>query len=69
MPVWAHAGATPEQVQRLDAALERLASIVDATVALVAGAGAAGGLGFGMIAFLKARLDPGFAIEAADVLV
>ena len=61
-------GATPEQVERLDAALERLASIVDAReVASVAGAGAAGGLGFGLMAFLKARLDGGFAIVAEAV--
>jgi glycerate kinase len=56
-------GATNAQVERLDAALERLASVVGKRdVASVGGAGAAGGLGFGMMAFLRARLDGGFAI-------
>jgi glycerate kinase len=61
-------GATAEQVERLDAALERLAAIANAReAASVGGAGAAGGLGFGMMAFLKARLDGGFAIVAEAV--
>lgn len=61
-------GATAVEVERLDAALERLASVAGARdIAVVAGAGAAGGLGFGMMAFLKARLDGGFAIVAEAV--
>jgi glycerate kinase len=61
-------GATAAQVEQLDAALERLASVAGAReVASVGGAGAAGGLGFGMMAFLKARLDGGFAIVAEAV--
>ncbi len=56
-------GATPEQVERLEAGLENLVRVCreaglpchpDAT-----GAGAAGGLGFGLATFLGAELRPG----------
>lgn len=56
-------GATPEMVQTLDAALSRYAGVLrrdlGKDVAHVPGAGAAGGLGAGLIAFLNARLRPG----------
>ena len=56
-------GATPEEVWILDRALGHLASVVhrDLGVALheEPGAGAAGGLGFGLLAFCGARLRPG----------
>jgi glycerate 2-kinase len=58
-------GATPEQVKQLDAALTHYARIVTNTVgrdvATVAGAGAAGGLGAGILAFCgpHARLERG----------
>lgn len=56
-------GATPEQVETLDAGLGHLASIVLKNTgndfANIAGAGAAGGLGFGALAFLGARLRSG----------
>ncbi|MGE5612084.1 MAG: glycerate kinase [Bacillota bacterium] len=56
-------GATPEQVQQLDASLERLARRLDKTqIAQMPGAGAAGGLGFGMLAFFGARIQPGVDI-------
>ncbi len=59
-------GATPEMVRALDAALQRYASIArEATgrdVAAVAGAGAAGGLGAGLLFFTPARLRPGVEI-------
>lgn len=59
-------GATPEMVRRLDTFLERYAEIVrrdlGADVRDVPGAGAAGGLGAGCIAFLGAVLRPGIDI-------
>ena len=59
-------GATPEMVQELDAALKRLAEVVRRDLGVdvehLPGAGAAGGLGAGMVAFLGARLMPGVDI-------
>lgn len=59
-------GATPEMVVQLDAALEHYAQIIESDLGLavrdVPGAGAAGGLGAGLLAFLHARLRPGAQI-------
>ncbi len=59
-------GATPEMVAELDAALAHYASIIERdlglSVADIPGAGAAGGLGAGLIAFLHATLRPGAQI-------
>ncbi len=56
-------GATPAQVAELDAALARYAAIIQRdlgrSVAETPGAGAAGGLGGGLLAFTPARLTPG----------
>lgn len=56
-------GATPEMVSELDAALARYADVVERFVGRsvrdVPGAGAAGGLGAGLVAFLDARLVSG----------
>ena len=56
-------GADPEQVARLDAALTHWADLVATTVGHdlrdTPGAGAAGGVGFGMYAVLGATLRPG----------
>jgi glycerate kinase len=59
-------GATPAQVRALDAGLAHLADRVEASGQALrdtrrdqAGAGAAGGLGFGLQAFCGARLRPG----------
>lgn len=56
-------GATPAQVVELDAALARYATIIQRdlgrSVAETPGAGAAGGLGAGLLAFTPARLTPG----------
>ena len=56
-------GATPADVVELDAALAHYAVILNRTfdraVAEVAGAGAAGGLGAGLLALCAARLEPG----------
>ena len=62
-------GATPEMVEKLDNALRHLAGIVKAQLGKdildVPGAGAAGGLGGGAIAFLNAKLVPGIATVMA----
>ena len=59
-------GATPGMVSELDAALAHYASIAtEATgndIASCAGAGAAGGLGAGLLFFTKAQLRPGVEI-------
>lgn len=56
-------GATPEVVAELDAALARYADVVESFLGRpirdVPGAGAAGGLGAGLLAFLDARLRSG----------
>ncbi len=56
-------GATPEQVRMLDAGLANLAIIIDRDLGLnvrdLPGAGAAGGLGAGLKAFLNAELRRG----------
>lgn len=61
-------GASPEDVDALDAALAHAASIIarDLGVSIEAlpGAGAAGGLGGGVVAFLGARLERGAALMA-----
>ena len=56
-------GASPKDVQLLDTALRHLADIVRRDLAIdfehAPGAGAGGGLGFGAMAFLGARITPG----------
>ncbi len=56
-------GATPEQVRLLDAGLAHLAQVIERDLGLdvrdLPGAGAAGGLGAGLKAFLKAELRRG----------
>ncbi|GLV59648.1 glycerate kinase [Dictyobacter sp. S3.2.2.5] len=59
-------GATPEMIKELDAALHHYAHIIQRDlkkeVRETPGAGAAGGLGAGMLAFLHASLRPGAQI-------
>ncbi|MGL5675947.1 MAG: glycerate kinase family protein [Cellulosilyticaceae bacterium] len=59
-------GATPEIVEQLDKGLQNFAKVVADTIgddyAEVAGAGAAGGLGFAFMAFLKGKLESGIHI-------
>jgi glycerate kinase len=77
-------GATAEDVAFLDRALGHFAAIVHRDLGIdvrdLPGAGAAGGLGAGLVAFLGAKLRPGFdlvaeavglaaRLEAADVVV
>jgi len=61
-------GATPEQVHLLDKNLRHFARIVHrdsgVDVDRVLGAGAAGGLGAGLLAFLGAKLRPGIDVVA-----
>jgi len=56
-------GATPEQVRQLDAGLANLAGVIERDLGLdvrdLSGAGAAGGLGAGLRAFLGAELRRG----------
>jgi glycerate kinase len=66
-------GADPAAVRELDAALARLAEVMDRDlgrpVAEIPGAGAAGGTGAGMVAFLDAHLLPGapLVVDAAGL--
>lgn len=59
-------GATPEVVAELDRSLTRFADVIEAFIGRgvrdVPGAGAAGGLGAGLLAFLDARLRSGAEI-------
>ncbi len=59
-------GATPEMVGQLDKALAHFAEVVrrdlGVDISTLPGAGAAGGLGGGLVAFLKAQLRPGAEI-------
>jgi glycerate kinase len=64
-------GADPETVWELDRALEHLAAVVERDLGVdpsrEPGAGAAGGLGFGLLAFAGARLRPGVEAVADAV--
>jgi glycerate 2-kinase len=59
-------GLRPADFARAERCLRRLAQVVDkgGELAAVPGAGAAGGLGFGLMAFVGARLEPGFDLFA-----
>ena len=62
-------GASPEVARELDAALRRYADIVERDVGVPVlispGAGAAGGLSAGLIAFARAKVQAGFEVVAA----
>ena len=72
-------GATPDLVEQLDAALKNFAKVVErdigTSIDTVPGSGAAGGLGGGMMAFLKSSLRAGVDIvldeklEGADLVI
>jgi len=59
-------GATPEMVKQLDAALAHYADVIQKDLGIdvrdVPGAGAAGGLGLGLMVFLKAKMVPGIDV-------
>ena len=58
-------GASREMVERLDRALCHYSEVVDADAAEVAGAGAAGGMGYALHTMLGARMRPGIEIVLA----
>lgn len=64
-------GATPTMVRELDAGLKQLASVIWKEMGIrilnVPGSGAAGGLGGGLMAFLKGKLRPGVDIVIDSV--
>ena len=77
-------GATPEMIEELDKALYNFAEVTKAAtgkdMALYPGSGAAGGMGYGFLAYLNVNLRPGIEIvldtlkmdevlEGADVLI
>ncbi len=59
-------GATPEMVKQLDANLQYFSLLVESTlnfdVQNIAGAGAAGGLGFGLMAFAHTNIQSGASL-------
>ena len=58
-------GATSEMVQQLDRNLRHFADLVETSLDISSkpsGAGAAGGLGFGLMAFAGAKLQSGVAL-------
>ena len=64
-------GATPEMVELLDAGLTNLAAVIREQLGIeverMSGAGAAGGLGAGLVAFAGAKLRSGIEIVAEAV--
>jgi glycerate 2-kinase len=64
-------GATADQIEKLERALLRLADVFeqdfDVWYADEPGAGAAGGLGFGLMSFCDAKVQPGFDVVAKSV--
>jgi glycerate 2-kinase len=66
----AQKGASPDQIRDLDRVLGHIADVAAATLGHddrnAKGAGAAGGLGFALAAFLGARLEPGVPLIARE---
>jgi glycerate kinase len=64
-------GATPEQIEILERALTKLADVIGRDLGCdfrdEAGAGAAGGLGFGLMSFCGAIVRPGFDVVAKTI--
>jgi glycerate kinase len=64
-------GATPDQIESLERALTKLADVVAKEFGFdyrnEPSAGAAGGLGFGLMSFCGAKIQPGFEIVAEAV--
>ena len=64
-------GAGPAQIEALDAALSRFADVVSERMGVdvrnMPGAGAAGGLGAGLVVFCGASLRPGFEVVSEAV--
>lgn len=66
----AQKGATPAQIEQLDRVLQHVADVSADVLGRdfrdVPGAGAAGGLGFALAAFLGAKLEPGVGLIARE---
>jgi glycerate 2-kinase len=64
-------GAAPDKIDKLERALTRLADVVANDLGVdyrsEPGAGAAGGLGFGLMSFCGAKIRPGFDVVAEAV--
>jgi glycerate kinase len=64
-------GAAATQIETLEAALAQLADVVERDFRIdcrhLAGSGAAGGLGFGLVAFCRAEIRSGFEVVAEHV--
>jgi glycerate 2-kinase len=64
-------GVTPDKIEEFERALTRLADVVTAQFGFdhrnESGAGAAGGLGFGLMSFGGAKIQPGFNLVAKFV--
>lgn len=64
-------GASPDDVEVIESALQRYAAVIERSlgvaIAGMPGAGAAGGLGGGLVAFLGGRIMSGFDVVAAAV--
>jgi glycerate kinase len=60
-------GATAEQIDLLEHALTRLAEIVGGDAKNIPGAGAAGGLGFGLVSFCGATVHSGFEVVSGRI--
>ncbi len=64
-------GVTPDQIEKFERALTRLADVVAEQFGFdrrdEPGAGAAGGLGFGLMSFCGAKIRPGFDVVAESV--
>ncbi len=65
----AQKGADAHEVEVLETAMHHLAEVCGASLRIdhrdAPGAGAAGGLGFGLLTFCNARIEPGFDIVAS----
>jgi glycerate kinase len=62
---WVYApqkGASPSMIEALDEGMRSFAEVVGGDYHMIAGAGAAGGLGYALMAFLGARLMPGIEL-------
>lgn len=63
-------GAAPDQIEQLEHVLDHIATITQHTLSgdyrNAPGAGAAGGLGFALIAFLGAKIEPGVRLIARE---